>query len=211
MVDNERDTPANSEGDRPIQTTASPDRSTPAQYSNAPPPHPLDNSWNLSMDGATYGPYTGHQMADYVKEGRVGKSSRVARVGSDEWIKARDDPNLASLFEEPAVKPGVSSSGGGAAVQINQTFAAGSGFEDELGPKSPGIALVLSLLICGVGQMYNGKVAKGILMLVGFILLWVIWLGWVIWIWSMIDAYQEAKAINARYRRQMARSAASST
>ncbi|OAS25634.1 hypothetical protein A5481_09160 [Methylobacterium platani] len=66
------------------------------------------------------------------------------------------------------------------------------------GGKSPGIALVLSLVICGIGQMYNGQVAKGILMLLGSILLWLVMLGWIVWIWSMIDAYQTAKAINAR-------------
>ena len=75
---------------------------------------------------------------------------------------------------------------------------------DEIGPKSPGIALLLSILITGVGQMYNGQVAKGFLMLIGCVVLWFMFLGWIIWIWSAIDAYQEAKRINATYHRQMA-------
>ena len=66
----------------------------------------------------------------------------------------------------------------------------------------PGIALLLSLLICGVGQMYNGQVGKGIAFLIGCIFAWFILLGWVVWIWSMVDAYQTAKRMNLRYQQQ---------
>ena len=65
------------------------------------------------------------------------------------------------------------------------------------------IALLLSLLICGVGQMYNGQVGKGIAFLIGCILAWFILLGWVIWIWSMVDAYQTAKRMNLRYQQRI--------
>jgi len=62
--------------------------------------------------------------------------------------------------------------------------------------KEPALALVLSLMLPGVGQIYNGDVGKGIAMMLGF---WVlIWFGIGIgfWIWSMIDAYQSAQNIN---------------
>ncbi len=57
------------------------------------------------------------------------------------------------------------------------------------------VALVLSLLICGLGQFYNGDVKKGFLMLGGGILggilsLSLLW--WVAAIWSAIDAYNVA-------------------
>ncbi|MGH8727333.1 MAG: zinc-ribbon domain-containing protein [Burkholderiales bacterium] len=61
--------------------------------------------------------------------------------------------------------------------------------------KSPGIALILSLLIPGVGQFYNSDVKKGAVMLAGAILGGAVTLGIVyfaVWIWSMIDAYQVA-------------------
>jgi TM2 domain-containing membrane protein YozV len=61
--------------------------------------------------------------------------------------------------------------------------------------KSPGIALILSLLIAGVGQFYNGDFKKGAVMLGGAILGGAVTLGIVyfaVWIWSMIDAYQVA-------------------
>jgi TM2 domain-containing membrane protein YozV len=61
--------------------------------------------------------------------------------------------------------------------------------------KKPVSALVMSLLIVGLGQFYNGDVKKGLLMLVGaivgglasFSLLW-----WVMSLWSAVDAYRVA-------------------
>lgn len=62
--------------------------------------------------------------------------------------------------------------------------------------KEPALALVLSIFLPGVGQLYNGDVGKGIAMMLGFWIL--IWFGIGIgfWIWSMIDAYQSAQNIN---------------
>ena len=61
--------------------------------------------------------------------------------------------------------------------------------------KNPWVALVLSLVIMGVGQFYNGDYKKGALMLIGGIVGLgisggILSLGF--WIWSMIDAYQVA-------------------
>ena len=61
--------------------------------------------------------------------------------------------------------------------------------------KSPPTALILSILIPGVGQFYNNDVKKGAVMLGGAIVLGVLTLGlaWLgILIWSAIDAYQVA-------------------
>jgi TM2 domain-containing membrane protein YozV len=62
--------------------------------------------------------------------------------------------------------------------------------------KTPAVALILSLIIVGLGQFYNGDIKKGFLMLGGaivggllsFTLLW-----WVFSLWSAIDAYRVAK------------------
>ncbi|MBD2462588.1 TM2 domain-containing protein [Oscillatoria sp. FACHB-1407] len=60
--------------------------------------------------------------------------------------------------------------------------------------KNPTIATVLSFLIVGVGQFYNGDAIKGVVMLVGAIVLSFTVVGSIgIWVWSMIDAYQVAK------------------
>jgi len=61
--------------------------------------------------------------------------------------------------------------------------------------KTPALALILSLVIVGLGQFYNGDVKKGVMMLLGavvggllsFSLFW-----WVFAIWSAIDAYRVA-------------------
>ncbi|RAL25525.1 hypothetical protein DL240_00375 [Lujinxingia litoralis] len=58
------------------------------------------------------------------------------------------------------------------------------------------MALLLSLILCGTGQIYNGEVSKGIIMMVLCILLWLVLLGWVVHIWSIVDAVVVAERIN---------------
>jgi TM2 domain-containing membrane protein YozV len=62
--------------------------------------------------------------------------------------------------------------------------------------KSPGVAALLSFLFVGAGQLYNGHAGKAILMFFGCILLWFVFLGWIVNIWSIVDAYSSADAIN---------------
>ena len=61
--------------------------------------------------------------------------------------------------------------------------------------KSPVVAAILSALIVGLGQFYNGDTKKGAIMLVAALVLGiatagVLWLG--LAIWSAVDAYQVA-------------------
>jgi TM2 domain-containing membrane protein YozV/rubredoxin len=71
-------------------------------------------------------------------------------------------------------------------------------------PKSPALAAILSALWAGLGQIYNGEVGKGILIMVvqvvnllrmgviiGFIT------GPIVFIWAIYDAYKTAERINA--------------
>jgi len=69
--------------------------------------------------------------------------------------------------------------------------------------KSPGVAAVLSFFICGLGQIYNGQIGKGIAMIIAYLISWslcVFVIGFittpVLWIWGMIDAYNTADRIN---------------
>jgi len=62
--------------------------------------------------------------------------------------------------------------------------------------KEPVVTMLLSILIVGLGQFYNGDLKKGALMLAGAIVLGFLTLGlaWVlILIWSAVDAYKVAK------------------
>ena len=69
--------------------------------------------------------------------------------------------------------------------------------------KSPIMALILSLLVCGLGQFYNGQPKKGIILLIsamvsGLLILLVI--GFVllpiVWIYNLYDAYTTAEKIS---------------
>ena len=172
------------------------------------PPHPLDGQWFLYLDGQSWGPYDGHALKGYLAEGRIGPDTSVAKLGSQDWTRLADDRVLRDLLRPQQSMPGapaftsgtVSTGNGGTIVQIHQhapppiaAYAAASG---DIGPKSPGLALFLSFLFAGLGQFYNGEIAKGIVMLVLTILLWIFFLGWITWIWSMIDAYNGAKRLN---------------
>ncbi len=183
------------------------DRQLPATGAQRPP-HPLDGQWYLHLDGQSWGPYDGHALKGYLAEGRIGPETSVARVGESEWGLLSNDRVLRDLLRQPTGIPGapacttgtVSTGNGGTIVQIHQhapppiaAYAAATG---DIGPKSPGLALFLSFLFSGLGQFYNGQFAKGIVMLILTILLWLVFLGWIIWIWSMIDAYGGAKRLN---------------
>ena len=69
--------------------------------------------------------------------------------------------------------------------------------------KSSGLAAVLSVLLPGLGQIYNGQIGKGILfmvLLVVFALMVFIIIGIPLliafWIYNIYDAYDTAKKIN---------------
>ena len=71
--------------------------------------------------------------------------------------------------------------------------------------KNPGIAAVLSVFWTGVGQIYNGQIIKGLILIVvqmiNAALMWVL-IGFVtypiVWIWGIYDAYKTAERMNRR-------------
>lgn len=73
--------------------------------------------------------------------------------------------------------------------------------------KSPGLAAVLSFFWAGLGQIYNGEISKGILLLVCYAvscLLMAVVIGFIttpiLWIYGMVDAYKTAERFNAGLR-----------
>jgi len=69
--------------------------------------------------------------------------------------------------------------------------------------KNPGLAAVLSFFYMGLGQIYNGQIAKGIAFIVAYTISWVlifILVGLlttpVLFIYGMYDAYKSAEKIN---------------
>lgn len=69
--------------------------------------------------------------------------------------------------------------------------------------KNPGLAAVLSALWVGIGQIYNGEIAKGIILIIAYIvsvLLMFVIVGFIttpiLWVFGIYDAYNTAKKIN---------------
>lgn len=77
------------------------------------------------------------------------------------------------------------------------------------GEKNSGIAAVLSFFITGLGQIYNGQIFKGILLIliqiVNGLLLYVL-IGFVtmpiVWLYGVINAYRHAERVNKRLYKQ---------
>lgn len=187
-------------------------------HQNAIPPHPLDSQWYIHDGRESYGPYSGHQMKDFASEGRITSSTDIVPVGGETWRKAGDDAVIGALLPSarsmsppplPSVA-GVSAAAGATIVQVTNNLAPQPTLQHvvvesgEAKQKSAGLALVLSILCVGLGQIYNGQVGKGILMFFLCILTWFAMLGWIVMLWSWIDAYRTAKAMNTRYERRLA-------
>lgn len=69
--------------------------------------------------------------------------------------------------------------------------------------RNPGLAAVLSFFYMGLGQIYNGQIAKGIAFIIFYSISWVLWLVIIgifitpiLWVWGMIDAYKSAEKLN---------------
>ena len=73
--------------------------------------------------------------------------------------------------------------------------------------KNEGLAAVLSFLFSGLGQIYVGRIGRGlgillggiVIALIGWILLWIPLL--VYWVWNIYDAYNLAKEYNQELMR----------
>jgi TM2 domain-containing membrane protein YozV len=67
--------------------------------------------------------------------------------------------------------------------------------------KNPTLAAILSVLLTGLGQVYNGDVMKGAVMFIGVLILSFTIVGSLaIWVWSIIDAYQVAKGTQSLWK-----------
>jgi len=73
--------------------------------------------------------------------------------------------------------------------------------------KSPGVAAVLSFFWCGLGQIYNGQILKGIILMMLYGLSWLmihslvfLLIGIIttpiLWVYGMVNAYRAAERFN---------------
>ena len=88
---------------------------------------------------------------------------------------------------------------------LSLVFSSTSALAQEYKYREPGTALLWSLLITGGGQIYNGQIAKGLVMLGAEVVALAVMslsetpeigIAIAIPIWSMVDAYSTAKRLN---------------
>jgi TM2 domain-containing membrane protein YozV len=72
--------------------------------------------------------------------------------------------------------------------------------------RNPVIAAILSLIVAGLGQIYNGQIGNGAIFMVIQLIngaLTAVLIGWLllplVGLWAMVDAYMTAKRNNERY------------
>lgn len=177
----------------------------------SPPAHPLDRRWYTYFNGQRSDLTTGHEIRSLHAAGQISGDDYVFPEGGDEWILLKDDPVLSRLLDHKAPPPPVAPRVGAPMRSQDEMArraqdAAYFSADGSIGPYSPGVAALLSFLICGAGQMYNGQVGKGFVFLIACILLWFILLGWVVWIIAIIEAFNTAKRLNiAHHERVFAR------
>ena len=76
-------------------------------------------------------------------------------------------------------------------------------FEFQKADKNPATAAILSFVFIGLGQAYNGEMAKAVVFLILYalsIFLTFFMIGFVttpiLWIWSIVDAYRSSQKMN---------------
>ena len=57
--------------------------------------------WWVLVDNQTYGPFDIAAMAEQARQGRINARTTIAAAGSQDWIPAANDPQLAGLFAAP--------------------------------------------------------------------------------------------------------------
>jgi hypothetical protein len=63
----------------------------------------MADSWNMSVGGRVYGPYSFEKMQSFHAEKRLASHSLIAPEGQEDFYPAGDDPELSRLFQ-PAVE-----------------------------------------------------------------------------------------------------------
>jgi TM2 domain-containing membrane protein YozV len=64
--------------------------------------------------------------------------------------------------------------------------------------KSAGLAFVLSLLLPGLGQLYNAEIVKAVLFFAARAVALLMCLGWLVHLVAAVEAYQAARSFNRR-------------
>lgn len=120
------------------------------------------------------------------------------------WDGSTWTAHVAPGLEPAAIVPAQAAYPTYAGTRPGYAVAPQAGY--AVAPKNPALSLLVSFFIPGVGSMMNGEVGKGIGILVGYLVsfvLIVVVVGIVgvlgFWIWGMVDAYTGAQRWNREH------------
>src|SRR5258708_35233590 len=65
-----------------------------------PPPHPLDEMWYVQTETAALGPYRGDAIGQMIGQNSITRSTRVAKVGREEWAALGGVPVFKGFLAE---------------------------------------------------------------------------------------------------------------
>jgi len=149
--------------------------------------------WYYVGELGQLGPLSIEQVEDLVEGGVITSETYVWRPGMSDWTEAGHVPAIASLLHSPTkpppFDPGRRASKrkkarevreGRGTLESRQVALESRG--DVPSPRSRLVAGVLQLLLPGVGRMYLGYAAIGVLQLFS-----VVCTCGIMWIWSLID------------------------
>jgi TM2 domain-containing membrane protein YozV len=122
----------------------------------------------------------------------------VARAGQ-ETVRMNQCTNCGAGLRRDAVRCG--KCGSAAAVVAAPAGEAASAPEliyvgPRAEPRKPGIAMLLSLIVPGLGQLYNGQLTKAIVFFIAGVAAWCVVLGFIVHVVAAIEAYQAADKMN---------------
>ena len=110
----------------------------------------------IGTDGMRYGPVDSQTLQTWEMMGRVNANTLILNVETGEQINATQLPFLQTIFIAPPAHP---------APYIATTSQASGMIQVPAGTHSVGTAIILALLITGLGQIYNKQGMKGLVIL----------------------------------------------
>ena len=160
-------------------------------------------------DGVKFCPNCGSKVVELLEDSNEDKVKTCPNCGKevDDGVKFCANCGTkvdGSQDSSTVVIPTKFCQGCGKKIDFNATTCPYCGFTSNVTKiKEPILSLVLSLLLPGLGQIYNGEVKKGIIFIIldiVFIALAFIIIGaflyFILWVYGMYDAYTTAEKIN---------------
>lgn len=143
----------------------------------------------IGSDGMQYGPVDAQTLQSWANTGRVNANTQITDMETGGQITAAQLPFLQSIaIAPPAQRPYIA-----AGNQIPGMI------QVPAGTHSVGTAVLLALLITGLGQLYNKQAMKGLVILVASVILAVFTCGLSLLLthpFAFIDALMIAQRLN---------------